>query len=140
MKLLSRVFKIDVSVCSRCQGPMRIVRAVSCLFPTYTAQAGRDRRRVARRTCPSATNTSRTSEVVCRLSRAPSTSLARCVGSRAPACHVTNRSVVRNPAWHPAPSRLRPPCRPFTPARQLANRVRRPAARLPQPDFADHFA
>jgi hypothetical protein len=29
MKLLSRVFKIDVSVCSRCQGPMRIVRAVT---------------------------------------------------------------------------------------------------------------
>jgi hypothetical protein len=29
MKLLSRVFRIDVSVCSKCAGPMRIVRAVT---------------------------------------------------------------------------------------------------------------
>jgi hypothetical protein len=29
MKLLARVFRIDVSVCSRCGGPMRIVRAVT---------------------------------------------------------------------------------------------------------------
>jgi hypothetical protein len=29
MRLLARVFRIDVSVCSRCGGPMRIVRAVT---------------------------------------------------------------------------------------------------------------
>jgi hypothetical protein len=29
MQLLARVFKIDISVCRRCQGPMRIVRAVT---------------------------------------------------------------------------------------------------------------
>jgi hypothetical protein len=29
MKLLARVFRIDLSVCSRCGGPMRIVRAVT---------------------------------------------------------------------------------------------------------------
>jgi hypothetical protein len=29
MQLLARVFRIDVSVCSRCDGPMRIVRAVT---------------------------------------------------------------------------------------------------------------
>jgi hypothetical protein len=29
MKLLARVFRIDVSVCARCGGPMRIVRAVT---------------------------------------------------------------------------------------------------------------
>jgi hypothetical protein len=29
MKLLARVFRIDISVCSRCGGPMRIVRAVT---------------------------------------------------------------------------------------------------------------
>jgi hypothetical protein len=29
MKLLARVFRIHISVCSRCGGPMRIVRAVT---------------------------------------------------------------------------------------------------------------
>jgi hypothetical protein len=29
MKLLARVFEIDISVCSKCQGPMCIVRAVT---------------------------------------------------------------------------------------------------------------
>jgi hypothetical protein len=29
MRLLARVFRIDISVCSRCSGPMRIVRAVT---------------------------------------------------------------------------------------------------------------
>lgn len=29
MKLLARVFRIDISVCSRCSGPMRVTRAVT---------------------------------------------------------------------------------------------------------------
>ena len=37
MSLLARVFRIDVSVCQRCQGPMRVVRAVTC--PDETAEA-----------------------------------------------------------------------------------------------------
>ena len=30
MSLLARVFRIDLSVCLRCQGPMRVLRAVTC--------------------------------------------------------------------------------------------------------------
>ena len=37
MSLLARVFRIDVSVCQRCQGPMRVLRAVTC--PDEIAQA-----------------------------------------------------------------------------------------------------
>lgn len=29
MTLLARVFRIDISVCSRCSGPMRVTRAVT---------------------------------------------------------------------------------------------------------------
>ena len=29
MKLLARVFRVDISVCSRCCGPMRVTRAVT---------------------------------------------------------------------------------------------------------------
>ena len=29
MKLLARVFRVDISVCSRCCGPMRVIRAVT---------------------------------------------------------------------------------------------------------------
>ncbi len=29
MKLLARVFRVDISVCSRCSGPMRLTRAVT---------------------------------------------------------------------------------------------------------------
>ncbi len=29
MKLLARVFRIDISVCSRCRGPVRVTRAVT---------------------------------------------------------------------------------------------------------------
>jgi hypothetical protein len=64
MQLLARVFQIDVSVCSRCGGPMRIVRAVSYQFPTCTDQARCDRGRAARRTCTTAAVAARTVEVV----------------------------------------------------------------------------
>ncbi len=29
MKLLARVFRVDISLCSRCSGPMRVIRAVT---------------------------------------------------------------------------------------------------------------
>ena len=37
ISLLARVFRFDVSVCQRCQGPMRMVRAVTC--PDEIAEA-----------------------------------------------------------------------------------------------------
>jgi hypothetical protein len=40
MKLLARVFRLDVSVCSRCGGPMRILRAVTEPDAIATEQHG----------------------------------------------------------------------------------------------------
>ena len=37
MSLLARVFRIDITVCQRCQGPIRVLRAVTC--PDQIAEA-----------------------------------------------------------------------------------------------------